>query len=60
MQKRLRKWRKTLGVSQFRLAQTTGISRFRLSLFESGYLKLTRQEIDKIKRSLKRLSERSL
>lgn len=36
--------RKAKGLSQFRLSQITGVSRYRISLFECGYAPLTEDE----------------
>lgn len=36
------------GVSQFKLSSRTSISRFRISMFECGYLELSESELKKI------------
>lgn len=44
--------RKACGISQFKLAQLTRISRNRISLWECGYGRLTRKEIERIRKVL--------
>lgn len=48
--------RKRLNISQFALSKASGISRYNISMFETGYRKLTQEETSKIE---KILSERS-
>ena len=56
MHNTVRTLRKEADISQYRLAKLTKISRFRISLFECGYLKLNDLEIEKIKATLKKFS----
>ncbi len=42
---RLRAMRKAAGLTQFALAQIAGVSRFRLSMAETGYLELRPEEV---------------
>ncbi len=49
----LKKTRKKLQISQLLLAGKTKVSRFRLSLFENGFLNLRNQELKKISTFLK-------
>lgn len=44
----LTKKRRENGISQYRLAIKTNISRFRLSSYECGYSELSKREIDRI------------
>ena len=44
--------RKRLGLSQYRLAQLSRVSRFKISLVECGYTELTAAESERIERAL--------
>lgn len=44
--------RKQSKVSQFKLALTSGVSRFRISMAESGYLQLCADEVAALKKAL--------
>ncbi len=50
---KLKKARKEQGVSQFALSKATGISRDKITKFECGYTKITKEEKLKIKEHLK-------
>ena len=52
----LKSYRQQLGVSQTRLSHLTGISRFRISQFESEYLTLREGELNIIRQALKALA----
>lgn len=45
--------RKKKNVSQYKLAAMTGISRFRISMFECGYKEPSKEELSKMKEVLK-------
>lgn len=47
--------RKSKGLSQMKLAFLAGISRHRLYMYENGYLKLTKNETEKLNLVLKNL-----
>ena len=48
--------RKDFNFSQLALSKATGISRYRLSMFENGYCDLKFQEIQKIQDAIQRLA----
>jgi len=49
----LKNRRKEVGMPQFLLAQRSGVTRMRLSLFETGQVSLSADEIAAIRRALK-------
>lgn len=49
----LRNRRKAVGMPQFLLAQRSGVTRMRLSLFETGQVSLNADEITAVRRALK-------
>jgi predicted transcriptional regulator len=49
----LRNRRKEVAMPQFLLAQRSGVTRMRLSLFETGQVLLTEHEITALRRALK-------
>jgi predicted transcriptional regulator len=49
----LRNRRKEVAMPQFLLAQRSGVTRMRLSLFETGQVSLTADEIAAVRRALK-------
>ena len=49
---KLKAIRKFRGISQYRLSQLTKISRHRISLYEFGYIELSRAEIASISAAL--------
>lgn len=56
-QERSRAWiksnRKTLGVSQYQLANQSGVGRTRLSLFENAHISLRKAEIEALEMALR-------
>ncbi len=42
--KKLKGIRRDINMSQWKLSQLSGVSRFRISMYESKYIKLKRQE----------------
>lgn len=53
----IKKKRKNLGVSQFGLANASGIGRFRISILEMGYAKASNDELTAMKAGLSRLEK---
>jgi predicted transcriptional regulator len=49
----LRNRRREVGMPQFLLAKKSGVTRMRLSLFETGQVSLTAAEIDAVRHALK-------
>lgn len=57
MKLQLKRKRKLLGFTQYRLAQAAGIPPWKITFFESGRTKLTLDEVEKIKFALARRAE---
>ena len=49
---KLKEQRKRQRISQYRLSRLTGVSRFRISLAESGYIQLAREEIETLLKAI--------
>jgi len=54
----LRSHRNALGISQSRLARTSGVSRFKICTYELGDGSLTADEQDRIRKALQREADR--
>ena len=54
----LRTYRTALGMSQSRLARMSGVSRFKLCVFELGSGSLTADELDRIRKALRAEADR--
>ena len=52
--------RKELGLSQVRLTNAAGVSRFRFTLWEAGDGELTSEELGRIEETLQRLAKARL
>ena len=52
----LAKARAVIGCSQFRLARTAQVSRFKISQYEMGYSNLTSEEMERVEGTLKLLT----
>ena len=48
----LKRLRKVYGLSQFTLAKASGVSRYKLSLYENGYTTLTKSTVALIERGI--------
>lgn len=55
----LRAKRKKMELSQFAVAKMSKVSRYKISLFESGYDKLTEKEMDQIETAFKKQETKS-
>ncbi len=45
----IQKLRKNKGLSQLKLASLTGVSRFRIQMHEASFIRLKKQELEKLK-----------
>jgi|SaaInlStandDraft_6_1057023.scaffolds.fasta_scaffold311123_1 transcriptional regulator with XRE-family HTH domain len=52
--KELKKLRKLLGLSQLELSKCSGVSRYKISLYENSYQKLSKTEMDKLMNILRK------
>lgn len=58
MMDQIKRVRKSMNVSQYALAKVAGVSRFKISLAESGYVDLNQDERRKVMAALKQLEHR--
>ena len=54
----LKQKREKLGMSQFALAKLASVSRYNISLFETGYYEFKKTDIEKIQNAIKKYKEK--
>lgn len=52
----IKQLRKDFGISQMALSKKSGISRYRLSLFENGHLELTKSEQEALRDAVRSIA----